>query len=230
MHEIPVIDIEGFLAGERHDRRAVVNRLLARLPADRRPRYRTARWTQFCAMASCTPKAVKQGYVSQGYPYRPGFHMNRDSRDASARSGSAIRISTTAPTRSPEVPPEARRLLLPEHLARGRWLPRGGDRAVHHHQRARGPAHAARRRGSRPRRLVVRHHARAERLHLRHQPHLTAASATSRGAAGRSCCSPSIDGNALTVITSQGTCSACRSSPSSRRTPWIPVSSWTVRS
>jgi isopenicillin N synthase-like dioxygenase len=85
VHEIPVIDIEGFLAGEdmttapraveaaasTYGFLQIVGHGIPAAPMD----------AVYDAMdrLHAQPEAVKRTYVSQGHPYR-GFHMNRDSQ------------------------------------------------------------------------------------------------------------------------------------------------------
>jgi isopenicillin N synthase-like dioxygenase len=85
VREIPVIDIEGFLAGEdlvtapraveaaasRYGFLQIVGHGIPAAPMN-------AVYDAMDRLHSL-PEAVKQSYVSQGHPYR-GFHMNRDSR------------------------------------------------------------------------------------------------------------------------------------------------------
>lgn len=85
MREIPVIDIEGFLAGNDMTTAPqaveaaasafgflqIIGHGIPSAPVD----------AVYDAMARlhALPEAIKQAYVSQGHPYR-GFHMNRDRR------------------------------------------------------------------------------------------------------------------------------------------------------
>jgi isopenicillin N synthase-like dioxygenase len=85
VHEIPVIDIEGFLAGEdmttapRAVEAAASSLGFLQIVGHGIPAAPMDAVYDAMARLHALPEAVKQGYVSQGHPYR-GFHMNRDSR------------------------------------------------------------------------------------------------------------------------------------------------------
>ena len=119
MHEIPVIDIEGFLAGQdmitapraveaaasTYGFLQIVGHGIPAAPMD----------AVYDAMdrLHALPEAVKRTYVSQGHPYR-GFHMNRDSQGRVRQERFLVsRFDDRAAAIAGGVPPELSHFIYP---------------------------------------------------------------------------------------------------------------------